>query len=118
MHIKLAALSLTRKTQVVITAFGFVTTAALVIYDALPIEVPRNWLTAQLWGIGMVLEVPADGVARLLGLWNTGPRWVIWVLMLLQNSILAFVFGTVLGVLITVIQRLRNWRTNQRGPRP
>ena len=103
--------SATRKTQVIVTACGFLLTTGFMLYDVLPIEDPRNWLSTQLWGIGMVLEAPSDAVARLAGLWETGPRWLVRVLAVCMNTVLAFVLGTILGWLITTVKHARNRRS-------
>ena len=79
-----------RKAQVVATAFGLLLTAGFMIYDALPIEVPRNWLSAQLWGVGMALGCPTEAVVRLLGLPQTFLPWGGRVLVLSVNGALGF----------------------------
>src|SRR6266567_4438778 len=100
----------TRKTQVTVTAFGFLLTAGFMLFDALQITLPHNWLGNQIWGIGMLLECPSDPIARFLGIWETGPRWWIRMLAPPVNGVLAFVFGTILGWLITMVKRTRNRR--------
>jgi hypothetical protein len=102
----------TRKTQVIVTAFGFLLTAGFMIYDVLPIEVPRNWVSNQLWGIGTALGCPTEAVVRLLGLSETFRAWGGRVLVLSVNGALGFVLGTILGLLITMVKLVRN-RRNQ-----
>ena len=102
--------SLTRKTQVVGTAFGFLLTAAFMLGDALQITLPRNWLGNQIWGVGMLLGRPTDAVLRLLGVSEVFRAWGGRVLVLSVNGPLGFVLGTILGWLITMVKHTRNRR--------
>ncbi len=94
-----------RKSQVVVTGLGSLLTAAFVLGDALQITLPRNWLCNQLWGIGMLLEVPSEAVASFLGIWKTFPPWGFRALALSVNGILAFAVGTIFGLLISYRSR-------------
>jgi len=102
----------TRKAQAITTIAALLVTAGFMVFDTLQLTLPHNWLGNQIWGIGMLLEHPANGIARFLGIWETGPRWLIRVLALSVNGVLALIFGTILGGLITMVKRPQH-RRNQ-----
>jgi hypothetical protein len=111
-NIELAAVVTNPEDAGVVTALGLFLTVGFMVFDALQIELPHNWVGNQIWGIGMVLGRPADCIARFLGIWGTGtfPTWGFRILVLSVNGTLGFAIGTILGYLVTIAKRSQNRR--------
>jgi hypothetical protein len=101
-----------RKAQVITAVLGFIVTSALLIFDALQIEIPRDSPFGFLFGVGLLLFLPADRLANALGIAETLGYWGWRILAISVNTGLAYALGTFLGGLILILKRALN-RRNQ-----
>lgn len=99
-----------RKTQVVVTALGFLLTAGLILQDVFPIELPHGALSRNLFDVALLLERPSEAIAHFLGIRENFGSWWWRGLEVSVNTVLAFATGTALGLLMTFVKRTRNRR--------
>jgi hypothetical protein len=95
--------SVIRKAQVAFTAFGALLTLAELAFDAAKVTIPHDSPFAGfLFSVGLLLTIPADGIARTLGIQNALGFWGWTLLEIAVNTILAFAVGSLVGWVVAV----------------
>lgn len=108
--------SVVLKAQIAFAALGALVTIAPLLYQALhlpPLESPKSSLIFQFgFALTFVLIAPAYHVGKLLGVPQSANVWVWNALMIIVNTSISFLFGTIIGWLLKlagwVIGRLRH----------
>ncbi len=94
--------SVLRRTQIGVTAFGVLVTAAFLSFDAMQIELPKySAMSDFVFQTGMLLLTPTLLIGQALGLGYygrlVGALWVVGT-----NTVVFFALGTVAGWLLKV----------------